>query len=284
MKQYTWLLAIAALAALVMGAVAVRAQNGAVDAPAVVADATPDPVQLVSLSIDLPRPADVDGNLSNEGVSLTFLATLPDMNIIEVDEDNYTLTAFTDDTGKVLLSPDPDKRDFFDGLSTPYSQDAGPGIVEFSFRTSAVPAPGATSLTIQATVPVLVGSGDGEVASEGTLVVGQSFTLGDYTITLGGIEVSEWQDGVISVTFNSSDGFMAVKTMTFTDAKGSTLDSDEGSWSKSTFNGQTSYVQSYDVTTTLDTPMSLTIEYFTEIDTVEMEIDKTFGIGLGPIE
>ena len=42
MKQYTWLLVVAALAALAMGTVAVRAQNGAAEAPAAdVADAAP---------------------------------------------------------------------------------------------------------------------------------------------------------------------------------------------------------------------------------------------------
>ena len=285
MKQYTWLLVVAALAALAMGTVAVRAQNGAAEAPAAdVADAAPDPVQLVSLSIDLPRPVDADGNSYQEGLSLTFLATLEAANIIEVDEDNYTIAAFTDSTGKVLLSADPDERDFFEGLKTPYSQDAGPGIVEFSFDADAVPSSTATSVTIQATVPVLTGSGDGEVSSEGMIAVGQSFTFGDFTIELDSIEASQWDDTVVGFNFTSSDGFMAIKAMTFMDADGNELESDAGSWSKSTFNGVSSYAQTFDVEMDIDTPVTITIEFFTEIETVDVEIDKTFGIGLGAIE
>lgn len=161
-------------------------------------------VRPIGLTIGSPAIEEMDfgfkPNGVNPGTSVHLLISGLDMPIVLLDDDNSTLDKATDSTGKDLLQEKPKQNNSFvsfgSGPIGPFpkiSDDGKQLIVELI--TPQTPAAGATGITYEGTLSVVVASGTKAVSADNVTTKPGKVQLGENSVEITQFGPSEWEEG-----------------------------------------------------------------------------------------
>jgi hypothetical protein len=173
-------------------------------------------VQPIALQIGSPAIEAMDFGLRpngiNAGTSVHLLVSGFEQPIVKLDDDNSTLGKAVDSTGKDLLEQRPQEGNRFSFSSGPIgpfpkvSNDGGQLIVEFIAPQA--PAPGATGITYEGSLSVLVAAGKKTASAKGVALKPGKVQLGDQTMQIAGFGPSDWEEGKFKLTVKLSTALL----------------------------------------------------------------------------
>lgn len=152
------------------------------------------------------------------GTSIVLVLKVPKgLGLVELDEDNSSIDAATDDKGTDL------REDASFGPFPEIVKDGSAGLMEI--RLGVRPAAGSTAINAEGSMAVTSATGSKPVKTAAVpLVEGKTVKVGTITLTVGKVEAGEEDT---SVTFNlPRTSLKTIKTVKFVDAKGTEIESD----------------------------------------------------------
>lgn len=241
-------------------------------------------VRPIGLVIGSPMIADMDFSFQpngvNAGTSAHVLVTGIENTIVKLDDDNSTLDKVTDSTGKDLLKERPANTEGFSFSSSPIgpfpkiSEDGTQLIVELVAPQT--PAPGATSISFEGKLSVLVAQGRKTVSAQGITPTPGQVQLGDNTLEITGYGPSDWEEGKSKLSLRLGKPlFDAIATWKIT-----------GPDSVELSNGPYSIMTSMDVAEvelTLEKAtdtINIELELFDGLKTIEIPVTTEVGLGI----
>jgi len=245
---------------------------GAVDA------ADPVPPTITQLHIDKKTPEDLHVNLvDTEGVHCVVVLAEPDQYIIGVDEEASKLTSATDDKGTDLTENNRNKwiSRFFSQINKSHHKVAVP----MAFAT--VPAPGATTIHVQADIVLNCGRDEktdtlkafdlakGAAAQYGTHSL--EITLDKHALTFSDADDKSPQK--LAVILNERGTWL--KTLEFLDEKGTAIKAAEPGSMRIGDTITRSFTLPSDVKT-----IGVRVTYYEKIEQIHRAVDVEMTIGL----
>ncbi|MEZ6194090.1 MAG: hypothetical protein R3C45_22820 [Phycisphaerales bacterium] len=243
-------------------------------------------VKPVGLIIGSPAIEDMDfgfrPNGVNAGTSVHLLISGLDNPIVKLDDDNSTLDSATDSTGKDLLQEPPAKEDggFMSFSSGPIgafprvSDDGKQMIVEFT--TPQPPAPGATGITYEGTLHIMVAAGMKTVKAEGVAAAPGNVQLGDANMQIAEYGPSDWEEGKFKLTIKLDTQLLdAISSWKVTAPDGTELSDGP--------NSTMTMMNNAEVELTLEKKtdtINIELELFDGLDTIQVPVKAQVGLGI----
>jgi hypothetical protein len=240
-------------------------------------------VRPIALQIGSPQIEAMDFSFQpngiNAGTSVHLLVSGLEQSIVQLDDVNSKLDKAVDSTGKDLLQERPMSGSEFSFSSGPIG--SFPKVSEDGSRLIVVliapqtPAPGATDITYEAELSVMVATGRKTVSAQGVALTPAQVQLGDHTIQIADFGPSDWEEGKFKLTIKmNTDLLDAIAAWKVTDPDGQLLS--EGPNSTMTMN------TSAELELTLDAkPDSVDIELELYDGMQRIAIPITTRVGLG---
>lgn len=272
MKQLVILLLASALSAA--GADSpVSARKVAVKKPA---------AEVVGLSVAKPRTGDKYGRSEARGLRagtrVCFKIAMPDIFIVKLDTGAARLKTFADDKGTDLT---PKKSRFGSRWLGWPDIDKDKHTCRFVVQnTKAVPAAGATALTVQADIVLICGADPKEGEQKNVaLKAGSQVSIGPVAMKIKSAKDAGGGDDKFSVEFTSSTDLAGIRELTFLDSAGKKIEArkvSSGSWGMA---GRMSYTRTYSLKRKIASA-TIRISYFRKMAKRTVPIDAKIAVGL----
>lgn len=253
------------------------------DAPADGAPTANSTVSVTPFSISVHRDPGIDGvtTFDNPGFSIKAIVEVPDRPFVQLVDDACVVRRFADDTGRDL-APGMDEG-FFNGITLGSrfdDDDPSKGVLEI--RTQTLPAPGSTSVKLDATAVLLSARDLTEASAAVAFTKGTTFEVGGLSFEVSSVEPVEddgWGDAVQQIDLRTSDSLDAVKEWVLLDDKGEVVEWDD--LGTMTFGSRTKKT----ITRSLGPHRALTsgtirLSYYETLEEVEVPLVFEVGIGL----
>lgn len=243
-------------------------------------------IRPVGLIVGSPAIEDMDfgfkPNGVNPGTSVHLLISGMDHPIVKLDDDNSTLDKATDSTGKDLLQEPPAKADnnFVSFSSGPIgafphvSDDGKQMIVEFT--TPQAPAPGATGISYEGSLSVMVAAGMKTVKAEGVATQPGKVQLDGHTMEIAGFGPSDWEAGKFKLTIKLETKLLdAISSWKVTAPDGTELSDGPNSTMTMTNNAEVELTLQQKTDT-----INIELELYDGLDTVRVPVKAQVGLGI----
>lgn len=243
-------------------------------------------VQPIALSVGSPAIEDMDfgfrPNGVNAGSSVHLLISGLDNPIVKLDDDNSTLDSATDSTGKDLLQEPPakDNGNFVSFSSGPIgafprvSDDGKQMIVEFT--TPQAPAPGATGITYEGTLSVMVAAGKKTVKAEAVATAPGKVQLGDASMQIAEYGPSDWEEGKFKLKIKLATKLLdAISSWKVTAPDGTELSDGPNSTMTMMNNAEVELTLEQKTDT-----INIELELFDGLDTIQVPVKAQVGLGI----
>ena len=215
------------------------------------------------------------------GTSLHLKVTSASKTFLEVSEDASKLARFVDDK-KTDLSKQRRQGFGSDWLKGPTRIAPDGHSCVLQIGSDVLPAPGATRLSLKATVAILCGSQEKTATQPDVqLKVGRKLKLGPIPLAVQRAEDGGWNpDTKFSVTLASSTSLAKIKELAFLGPGGKEIPHRlEGSGTMG-MPGSVTYTRRYGLSEKV-AEAGLRITYFEKTETLNVPIDITTGVGIG---
>lgn len=216
----------------------------------------------------------------NAGTSVHLLISGLDNPIVKLDDDNSTLDSATDSTGKDLLQERPANDNGFSFSSGPIgafprvSDDGTQMIVEFTTPQS--PASGATGITYQGTLSVMVAAGMKTVKAEGVATAPGKVQLGDASMQIADFGPSDWEEGKFKLTIKLETKLLdAISSWKVTAPDGTELSDGPNSTMTMMNNAEVELTLEQKTDT-----INIELELYDGLDTVRVPVKAQVGLGI----
>ena len=272
MKRWMILLSAAALFAAA-GLSLVSAQKAGAKKPT---------AEVVGLSVAKPRTGDKFGRSEAQGLTagtrVCFKIAMPDSFIIKLDTDAGKLKTFADDKGTDLV---PKKARFGSRWLGWPGIDKDKHTCRFVVQnTKAVPAAGATALTVQADIVLLCGADPKEGEQKNVaLKAGSEVTIGPVAMKIEAVKDSDWGGGKFTVQFTSSTDLTSIRELTFLDSAGKKIEGQKVSSASWGMAGRMTYRRTYGLKRKVASA-TIRISYFGRMEKRTVPIDAKIAVGL----
>lgn len=215
------------------------------------------------------------------GVEITVIAT-GNLKVLAYDPASSKLSSFVDDKGTDLSKTEgwgdlPWLSPFYSGSSSSADEPEPP--FSFSIVSSVMPAKGATTLTLDATIGLITGTDlKTDETKDVALTKGTKLKLGNIDVELSDVGKS-YDEKQTTLAFSTSSRLDAIQSVEFVDAAGKPIPSDENGRSTMSMNGDSTYSISYAVPHGT-TKATLRVKYYATSKVVPLTIKRTIGVGL----
>ena len=242
-------------------------------------------VQPIGLTVGSPAIEAMDfgfrPNGINAGTGVHLLITGFDSPIVKLDKDNSTLNKAIDSTGKDLLQEKPKQNNGFSFSSSkiigPFpkiSEDGKQLIVDLNAPQA--PASGATRITLDGTLHIIVAAGKANVKAQGVATQPGTVQLGEHTVVVVGVSPSDWEEGKFKLDLTmKTDLLDAISTWKITAPDGTELS--DGPNSTMTMN--TTAQLEFTIDQKPDT-FNIELELYDGLKTIEVPVAVEVGLGI----
>lgn len=238
--------------------------------------------EVVGLSVAKPRTGDKYGRSEARGLSagtcVYFKIAMPDNFIVKLDTGAGKLKTFADDKGTDLM---PEKARFGSRWLGWPDIDKDKHTCRFVVQnTKAVPAAGATALTVQADIVLICGADPKEGEQKNVaLKAGSAVSIGPVAMKIKSTKDGGGGDDKFSVEFTSSTDLAGIRELTFLDSAGKKIEArkvSSGSWGMF---GRMSYTRTYSLKRKVASA-TIRISYFQKMAKRTVPIDAKIAVGL----
>lgn len=212
------------------------------------------------------------------GVELQVAVRLPGKPILAVDSAKSRIVSFVDDVGTDLGAGAPTGFFSWVSLSSAF-RDEPVASALLDIKTRTLPAAKAQRLEIHAVVALITASGTQDKSAKVALKKGAKIEFGPIPMTISNVEKSSFGGSAINVQISSDQRMDAIKEIVFLDGKGKPIDAKSMGSGSFGMGGKKTYTKSYGLPKRV-AEVSLRIVSYTKMETVEVPIKLSMGLGL----
>jgi hypothetical protein len=213
----------------------------------------------------------------NGGIELTALARIAEGSLLGIDEESCEIATWKDDKGTDYSATEGFGKVPWLG-SFPQMSDDG-SAMKFELVTRIEPVAGATTMTLDATVGLLVGSEPKtETLKAVQLVKGTTLNIGGIEATIS--DISEGFGDGKQITLEAKRDFKTLKSFTVLDDKGQPVETSRAGSGSFGWGNDYTYQVSYSVAGELPASADIQVESYSKIETVPVRIAQTIGFGM----
>ncbi len=233
---------------------------------------------LIEMTVRRSPEKPVEGIMTmNGGIELTTLASVAEGSLLGIDEEACEITTWKDEKGTDYSQTEGFGKVPWLG-SFPQISDDG-GAMKFELVSRIEPTAGATTMTLDATVGLLVGSATKtDTLKAVKLAKGTKINIAGIEATIS--DISEGFGEGKQITLEAKRDFKTLKSFTLLNAAGEPMETSRAGSGSFGWGDDYTYQVSYSVAGQLPESADINVESYSKVETVPVRITKTLGFGM----